>query len=121
MSAVTFIPCIAVVGGIPALKSRRARTVVKRTPYGASALRARVRQVSSGRSAVKVQALMDDKDAKKMPTRKEEPDEFWRSEAEKEGKSVFSDPMAIAAISAILVPLLILGIAIGTGYVELNN
>ena len=76
MSSVTFIPCIAAVGGVSALKSRRARTVVKRTPYGAPALRARVHQVSSARSAVKVQALMDDKDAKKMPTRKEEPDEY---------------------------------------------
>jgi len=29
--------------------------------------------------------------------------------------------MAIAAISGILVPFLILGVAIATGYVELNN
>lgn len=121
MSAITVTPCIALVGGVPALKARRARSVVKGTPYGASALRARVHRVSAPRGAVKIQALMDPNKPQKQITRKDEPEEYWMSEAEKEGKSVFSDPMAIAAIMGILIPFLILGIAIGTGYVELNN
>mmetsp|Transcript_24530 Transcript_24530/g.53569 ORF Transcript_24530/g.53569 Transcript_24530/m.53569 type:complete len:116 (-) Transcript_24530:306-653(-) len=115
MSAVACTSCVALVGGVPALNARRARAVVKASPYGASALRARVQVSTPGRRIVKVRA-----EGPKI-TRKSEPEEYWTSESEKEGKSPLEDPMAIAAISGILVPFLILGVAIATGYVELNN
>jgi hypothetical protein len=58
---------------------------------------------------------------KKVLRREEEPEEYWKSEREREGKSAWSDPLAVIGILAIFFPFVVLGIAIGTGYVELNH
>ncbi|KAL3142408.1 hypothetical protein ABBQ38_002743 [Trebouxia sp. C0009 RCD-2024] len=49
----------------------------------------------------------------------EEPDEFWKTKAEsKGGLAPLKDPIAIVGILGILLPFVILGIAIATGYVD---
>lgn len=58
---------------------------------------------------------------RKFITREEEPEEFWQSKDEREGKSPMKDPLAISAIIGLLVPFVILGIGIATGYIETGN
>eukprot|EP00467_Chlorarachnion_reptans_P014676 CAMPEP_0114511658 /NCGR_PEP_ID=MMETSP0109-20121206/14523_1 /TAXON_ID=29199 /ORGANISM="Chlorarachnion reptans, Strain CCCM449" /LENGTH=68 /DNA_ID=CAMNT_0001691217 /DNA_START=330 /DNA_END=536 /DNA_ORIENTATION=- len=53
-------------------------------------------------------------------SREDEPEDYWMSKDEKDGKSPFEDPLAWAAIAGILVPFIILGIAIGVGYVPIR-
>ncbi|KAK9825284.1 hypothetical protein WJX74_006260 [Apatococcus lobatus] len=62
----------------------------------------------------------DDED-KKAIVREQEPDEFWQSKAEAKGANPMKDPLAIIGIASILLPFLILGLAIGTGFVDLGK
>jgi len=57
---------------------------------------------------------------RKFITKEQEPEEYWISKAEREGKSPMQDPLAYIGLLAIFVPFIILGIAIATGYVDLN-
>ncbi|KAK9845243.1 hypothetical protein WJX81_000968 [Elliptochloris bilobata] len=59
-------------------------------------------------------------DEKKPITREAEPEEFWQTKAEREGKSAWKDPLAIIGLLAIFFPFVVLGVAIGTGYVDIN-
>merc|ERR1711988_1182918 len=87
-----------------------------RVPFARSR---RTREVKSSRSIV-VKALNNPNEPQKKLTRESEPDQYWMSEMEKEGKSPFQDPMAIAALTGLIVPFTILAIAIGSGYIELQ-
>ena len=53
--------------------------------------------------------------------REAEPEEYWMDKNTKDGKSPFQDPLAIIGIFAIISPFIILGIAIGTGYVDIGG
>lgn len=57
---------------------------------------------------------------RKFITREEEPTEYWISKGEKEGANPMKDPITIMGLVAIFTPFVILGIAIGVGYVDLN-
>lgn len=61
-------------------------------------------------------------DSGKQPriTRENEPEDYWRSDAERQGKSPWQDPMAWAALSGILVPLVFLAVGFATGYLEMH-
>jgi len=52
--------------------------------------------------------------------REEEPEEFWQTPSEAKGESPLKDPLAIIGILGILFPFLILGVAIGSGYLDLS-
>jgi hypothetical protein len=43
---------------------------------------------------------------------------YWTSEAERKGVSPWKDPLALIGIAAIFLPFIILGVAIGTGFVD---
>lgn len=73
--------------------------------------------VGPAQSTTILRAADDEKKAV-LGSREEEPEEYWRSEAEAAGKSPFSDPMAWAALSAIVIPLLILVVGFATGFIE---
>mmetsp|Transcript_6569 Transcript_6569/g.22626 ORF Transcript_6569/g.22626 Transcript_6569/m.22626 type:complete len:124 (+) Transcript_6569:65-436(+) len=53
-------------------------------------------------------------------SRDSEPEEYWMDKNTKEGKSPWKDPMALIGVFGLLSPFLILGVAIASGYVELN-
>jgi len=53
-------------------------------------------------------------------SREDDPDDYWMSKDERDGKSPFQDPLAWAAIAGLIVPFAILGIAIATGYVPIG-
>ena len=53
-------------------------------------------------------------------TREEEPDQYWMSEGEREGRNPMADPLAIIGLVAILTPFIILGIAVAIGYLDLT-
>jgi len=53
-------------------------------------------------------------------SREDEPEDYWMSKDERDGKSPLEDPLAWSAIVGLLVPFIILGIAIGTGYVPIG-
>mmetsp|Transcript_3182 Transcript_3182/g.4785 ORF Transcript_3182/g.4785 Transcript_3182/m.4785 type:complete len:152 (+) Transcript_3182:52-507(+) len=53
-------------------------------------------------------------------SREDEPDDYWMSKDERDGKSPLQDPLAWSAILGLLVPFTILGIAIATGYVPIK-
>ncbi|KAI8475845.1 MAG: hypothetical protein J3K34DRAFT_517018 [Monoraphidium minutum] len=55
---------------------------------------------------------------KKFLSRDEEPEEYWSSKGEREGKSVMSDPLAVIGVLAIFFPFLLLLVAIATGYID---
>jgi len=57
---------------------------------------------------------------RKFITREEEPDEYWRSKGEREGANPLADPIAIIGLIAIFAPFVILGVAVGVGYVDLT-
>ncbi|CAL5219931.1 g1863 [Coccomyxa viridis] len=59
-------------------------------------------------------------DDKKMLTRDEEPEQFWQTKTEAKGENPIKDPLAIIGIVSILLPFIILGIAIGTGVVDVS-
>jgi len=73
--------------------------------------------ISTARRTMKVRA-QEEEEPQPITTADKEPDQYWKSAGEKAGKSPLEDPMAIAAISAIVVPFTILGIAIATGYID---
>jgi hypothetical protein len=54
-------------------------------------------------------------------TRETEPDEFWQTKSEAKGENPAKDPLAIIGVLGILLPFIILGIAIATGYVDVGN
>mmetsp|Transcript_34697 Transcript_34697/g.64240 ORF Transcript_34697/g.64240 Transcript_34697/m.64240 type:complete len:132 (-) Transcript_34697:166-561(-) len=54
-------------------------------------------------------------------SREDEADDYWMSKDEREGKSPLQDPLAWSAIAGLIVPFVILGIAIGTGYVPIGG
>eukprot|EP00894_Picocystis_sp_ML_P005534 jgi/Pico_ML_1/56051/g1647.t2 len=58
---------------------------------------------------------------RKFITREEEPEEFWQSKDEREGKSPLQDPLALSILFGMAVPFVILGIGIATGYIETGN
>ncbi|GAB4821205.1 hypothetical protein N2152v2_008251 [Parachlorella kessleri] len=66
-------------------------------------------------------ALGSDKGDKKVLTREDEPDEYWASAREKEGKSPWTDPLAIIGLLAIFFPLILLGVFAALGYVDLSG
>jgi len=78
------------------------------------------RQVAaaSGKMAVLARAKRGSKNSGGGLTREEEPEDYWMSKAEKDGKSPFQDPLAILIIASFILPFLILAVAIATGYVE---
>eukprot|EP01023_Acetabularia_acetabulum_P022816 TRINITY_DN223_c0_g1_i1.p2 TRINITY_DN223_c0_g1~~TRINITY_DN223_c0_g1_i1.p2 ORF type:complete len:113 (-),score=18.57 TRINITY_DN223_c0_g1_i1:233-571(-) len=61
-----------------------------------------------------------EKKDKKFITREEEPEEYWKSAAEKAGKSPLQDPLALIGILSIFFPFIFLLIAIGTGVIDLS-
>ncbi|KIZ03100.1 hypothetical protein MNEG_4862 [Monoraphidium neglectum] len=65
-------------------------------------------------SLAKSQACPD----KKFISREEEPEEYWSSKNEKEGLAVFTDPLAIIGVIAILFPFIFVLIAIATGAID---
>ncbi|KAK9816461.1 hypothetical protein WJX72_000590 [[Myrmecia] bisecta] len=71
------------------------------------------------RRSARLHALGNSKD-KNTITRDDEPEEYWQTAAERKGENPIKDPLAIIGLLAILSPFLILGVAIGTGYVDLN-
>ncbi|GMH41621.1 hypothetical protein BSKO_09531 [Bryopsis sp. KO-2023] len=83
--------------------------------------RCRIAPVRPSRFVVRAE---DDDDGpapqRKFITREQEPEEYWTSKAERDGESPMKDPMAWVGLLGIFFPFIILGIAIGTGYVELN-
>ncbi|KAI7836127.1 hypothetical protein COHA_009957 [Chlorella ohadii] len=53
--------------------------------------------------------------------REDEPEEYWSSKGEREGKNPLSDPLAQIGILAILFPFIFLAIAIAFGLVDLSG
>ena len=45
---------------------------------------------------------------------------YWQTAAEAKGESPFKDPLAIIGIASILLPFIILGVAIASGYLDLS-
>ncbi|CAI5518199.1 unnamed protein product [Closterium sp. Naga37s-1] len=61
----------------------------------------------------------DDKtEKKKFITQAEEPDEYWQSESEREGKGPMSTVLPYIAILGLLTPFIILGIAFASGWID---
>lgn len=56
----------------------------------------------------------------KILTRDAEPDQYWQTKAEAEGKNPAKDPMAIVGILGLLTPFLILGLAVAFGAVDVS-
>lgn len=50
-------------------------------------------------------------------TKESEPQEYWKSKAEREGKTPWQDPLVISLLASFVLIFVILGVAIGTGYV----
>jgi len=107
------------VAGIALPAQRASMNSCKRTSPIPSARSHRTCRVKTSRGLV-VKALNNPNEPQKKLTRESEPEQYWQSEAEKEGKSPFEDPMAIAALSGLVIPFTILAIAIGSGYIELQ-
>uniref|UniRef100_A0A7S1SK87 Uncharacterized protein n=1 Tax=Tetraselmis chuii TaxID=63592 RepID=A0A7S1SK87_9CHLO len=74
--------------------------------------------LTTRRSAVVPVLALPEKE--KTLTREAEPEEYWVSEAEKEGKISFEDPTAWIGITAIFFPFVFLLIAAAFGIVDLN-
>ena len=70
----------------------------------------------TGRNVVCI--MGEDGDGQPKLTRDKEPEEAWLSKAEKEGKSPFEDPLAIAFIVGVTLPLVIVFFALATGVVS---
>ncbi|PRW33955.1 hypothetical protein C2E21_7483 [Chlorella sorokiniana] len=96
---------------------------------GAASARPAARRVSGARLAplqqrrlVQTQALGDNANKQSKGIRREdEPEEYWSSKGEREGKNPLSDPLAQIGILAILFPFIFLAIAIAFGLVDLSG
>ncbi|GAQ89272.1 hypothetical protein KFL_005050090 [Klebsormidium nitens] len=58
---------------------------------------------------------------KKGIKREEEPQEYFQTKAELQGKSTFADPLAIIGVLSIFLPFIILGAAFSAGLVKLPS
>lgn len=76
------------------------------------------------RQRVTTQALGDSSNnttsSKTTLRREDEPEEYWKSQAEKDGKSPFEDPLAQIGLLAIFFPFIFLAAAIAFGWVDLS-
>ena len=68
-------------------------------------------------SARVVPAATNGDDGRPKLTKESEPQEYWKSKAEREGKTPWQDPLVISLLVSFVLIFVILGVAIGTGYV----
>ncbi|KAL4444590.1 hypothetical protein ABPG77_002407 [Micractinium sp. CCAP 211/92] len=92
-----------------------------RRPAGRAQLALRLTQQQMPRGLVAAQALGDSSKKQKGIRREDEPDEYWASKDEREGKSPFQDPLAQIGILAIFFPFIFLALAIAFGWVDLSG
>ncbi|EFN56280.1 hypothetical protein CHLNCDRAFT_145155 [Chlorella variabilis] len=53
--------------------------------------------------------------------REDEPEEYWTSQSERDGKSPFQDPLAQIGLLAIFFPFIFLAVGIAVGWVDLSG
>jgi hypothetical protein len=75
---------------------------------------------SGSRMSTIVFALGDSKGDRPKLTRENEPEEYWTSERERQGKSAFTDPVALIGVLAIFFPIILLLILSALGVVDLT-
>ncbi|GAB5361399.1 hypothetical protein AAMO2058_000710100 [Amorphochlora amoebiformis] len=102
------------------MASRQGTTLLKRasTPIFSSNY-----HVSPAPHQRSVHAYSEEPAPRKGPgtiSRENEADDYWMSKDERDGKSPLADPLAWSAIAGLVVPFVILGIAIATGYVPIK-
>ena len=93
--------------GSPVMSARSAR----------SAGNAYTRQVLISARVVPSATNGDDGQGRPKLTKESEPQEYWKSKAEREGKTPWQDPLVISLLVSFVLIFVILGVAIGTGYV----
>eukprot|EP00249_Psilotum_nudum_P001170 c13518_g1_i1 orf=420-812(-) len=93
------------------LPSMEARDSVGLFPRRASRLSYRIRSLLGDN-------MNEGKDKKKFITKKEEPQQYWQTESEKEGTGPMSTPLPYIIILGFLTPFLILGVAFANGWIK---